>query len=101
VDDIGKLAPFLVNVIPPGETGNLDTSLSTDLVSIINAGWYVYICEFEQFRSKLHDSERSKRLASALKLHQLVLKALEISEIKTAWEEARNAVKLGQNQGVA
>jgi len=68
--DAAELAPLFVNHIPPGETGHYGRGVPVELASIINAGWHVYLCDFE---------------------------ALEISEMKTAWEEARRDSKRGKN----
>lgn len=93
ITDINGLAPFLIKLIPPGETGPLGREAPVDLVSIINAGWYVYLCEFDAFRQSLHESHRQTRFATTRMLHELILKALEISETRTSWEEARHGTE--------
>lgn len=95
--DVAELSPLFMNYIPPGETGPCGRGAPVELASIINAGWYVYLCDFETFRIKLHAGDSGTRFAAATKLHELVLKALEISEMKTAWEEARHDSKCGTN----
>ncbi len=87
--DVESLPPLVVNLIPPGELGGLGSEVPVDFVSIINAGWYVYMCEFDDFRKRLNPAESADRLASSAKLQHIVLKALEISETRIAWEEAR------------
>jgi len=96
-NDVGKLAPFFLNHIPPGEIGPYGRGVAVELASIINAGWHVYLCDFETFRKSLHPKDGDTRFTAATKLHELVLKALEISEMKTAWEEARRDSKRGKN----
>ena len=91
--DAAVLSPLFLNYIPPGETGPYGHELPVELVSIINAGWHVYLCDFERFRKRLHPGDSGTRFAAATKLHELVLKALEISEMKTAWVEARSDSK--------
>jgi hypothetical protein len=91
--DVAELSPLFMNYIPPGETGPCGRGAPVRLPSIINAGWHVYLCDFEAFRKKLHAGDSATRFAAATKLHELVLKALEISEMKTAWEEARSDSK--------
>ena len=88
-DDSTDLTRLLINYIPPGERGSYGYAASVELASIINAGWHVFLCDFETFRKGLHVGDREARLAAKTKLHELILKALEISEMKTAWEEAR------------
>ena len=68
-----------------------------ELASIINAGWHVYLCDFEAFRQSLHPNDGSTHFSAATKLHELVLKALEISGIRTAWEEASRDSKRRKN----
>jgi hypothetical protein len=67
------------------------------MASIINAGWHVYLCDFEAFRKNLHSNDSDTRFSAAAKLHELVLKALEISEIRTMWEEAKRDSKRGKS----
>jgi hypothetical protein len=95
--DVATLAPFFLNHIPPGETGPYGRGTAVELASVINAGWHVYLCDFETFRKSLHPKDGETRFTAATKLHELVLKALEISEMKTAWEEARRDPKRGKN----
>jgi len=85
--DIDILVPLILNLIPPGETGVLGAAVG--IASIFNVGWYVYLCKFGEFQGRLHQRDRDK-LRAARKLQKLLLKALEISEIKIRWEEARH-----------
>ncbi len=91
--DVAGLTPLLLNLIPPGEIRNKPVTIA----AIINAGWHVYLCDFEAFRASLHEGDSDTRFAAATKLHGLVLKALEISEIRTAWDEAKGDLKRGQS----
>ena len=91
--DVAGLAPLFLNLIPPGEIGDKPAPIA----AIINAGWHVYLCDFEVFREKLHAGDSDTRFAAAAKLHELVLKALEISEIRTTWEEAKRDSKRGKS----
>ncbi len=95
--DAAELAPLFLSHIPPGEIGPYGQGTPVELASIINAGWHVYLCDFEAFRKTLHAGDSGTRFAAATKLHELVLKALEISEMKTAWEEARRDPKRRKN----
>jgi hypothetical protein len=97
VADVANLVPFFLNHIPPGELGACDCGIPVDLASVINAGWYVYLCNFEKFRKNLHPNDRQTRFSATEKLHGLVLKALEISGIRNAWEEAKIDSQRGGN----
>ena len=90
-EDVAELAPLLLCHIPPGERPPKRDSVP--LASVINAGWHVYLCEFEAFRKSLHAKDGETRFTAATKLHELVLKALEISGIRTSWEEACRDLK--------
>lgn len=87
--DTAELAPLYLNHIPPGETGVEGHGTPVELASIINSGWHVYLCDFETFRNSLHSKDADTRFTAATKLHELVLKALEISGTRISWEEAR------------
>jgi|SRR5579872_3993036 len=95
--DTRDLAPLLLHDIPPGETGPYGHGAAVTLASVINAGWHVYLCDFEAFRKRLHSNDSATRFTTAAKLHELVLKALEISGIRVSWEEARGDSKRGKN----
>ncbi len=95
-DDITELAPLFLHQIPPGQRGGR-AAKPTELASVINAGWHVYLCDFEAFKVSLHTVDTGTRFATAAKLHELVLKAIEISGIHTAWEEAKRDPKRGKN----
>jgi hypothetical protein len=97
VQDVSDMGPLFLSCIPPGDAGADGPGARTAMASIINAGWHVYLCDFEAFRKGLHSNDSDTRFAVAAKLHELVLKALEISEIRTMWEEARRDSKRGKS----
>src|SRR6266849_10079540 len=87
-EDSAELTRLLTNYIPPGERGPYGRAVPVALASIINAGWHVFLCDFETFREGLPTGDSGARSSAKTKLHELILKALEISEMKTAWDEA-------------
>jgi hypothetical protein len=95
--DVSELVPLLLELIPAGELGPLDKSVAVKLPSIINAGWHIYLSRFDTFKSKLHSSEQRDSRLSAKKLHELILKSLEISETKSSWKEAVDASQRRKN----
>jgi hypothetical protein len=99
--DVGGLCPLFLNHIPPGEIGPYDRSTPVELASIINAGWFVYLCDFDLFRKTLHPSDDETRFSAAAKLYELVLKAVEISGVRTDWEEAQHDSRRRENSGIA
>lgn len=94
--DIAGLSPLLVNLIPPGERGPFGAEKAVSIVSILNVGWFVYVCEFPSFTRNLHEAEREKKLAGD-RLQRILLKALEISETRTKWGEAKGGSGSGTN----
>jgi hypothetical protein len=96
-EDSAELTRLLINYIPPGERGSYGRAVPVALASIINAGWHVFLCDFETFREGLHSGDSGARSAAKTKLHELILKALEISEMKTAWDEASLDSQRGKN----
>lgn len=96
-EDIANLAPLLLELIPAGEVGPLGKSVAVKLPSIINTGWHIYLSQFDEFKAKLHVSEGKDPRLAAKKLHELVLKSLEISETKIAWKEAVDASQRGKD----
>ncbi len=96
-EDSAELTCLLKKNIPPGERGPYGRAVPVALASIINAGWHVFLCDFETFREGLHTGDSRARSAAKTKLHELILKALEISEMKTAWDEASLDSQRGKN----
>ncbi|HLJ25967.1 MAG TPA: hypothetical protein VKY85_04600 [Candidatus Angelobacter sp.] len=95
--DVRDLVPLILNSVPPGELGPMGREKPIELVSIINAGWYVYLCQLAEFGARLHESAANSRLAAATGLHRLILKALEISDIRISWEEAKRDSERGKD----
>lgn len=94
---VDQLVPLIVRGIPPGELGSLGNEKPAELVSIINAGWHVYLCRLEDFGARLHKSVANSRLATATALHRMILKALEISDTRVSWEEAKRDSECRKN----
>ena len=78
------LESFL-NAIPPFETnGDLRKRRPTELASILNLGWF--IAAFAMPRLKITTTYKPMEVGQMLLcLDQLVLKAIELSEIKRQW----------------
>lgn len=98
VKDVRDLSPLLVNLVPPGETGVLEHSKPTDIATILNVGWHVYLSSFDSFRKNLPTAESSSAHLARRKLQQLLLKAFEIAEIKLSWEEVRDDSRLREDK---
>jgi hypothetical protein len=94
---VENLVPLVVSGIPPGELGPLGKERPVELASIINAGWHVYLCRLDEFGERLHKSVARSRLGMATELHRMILKALEISDSRVSWEEAKRDSERGEN----
>ncbi len=99
--DVKEMGPLFTNLVPAGEIGVLGSEMPASIASIINVGWYVYICRLDEFRSKLPSASRESRLRTSARLQELVLKALEISETRVRWKEALDDIERRQNTRVA
>ena len=81
----------LLNAIPPFEGGRvLERKYPTTLPTILNVGWIALLCKIENF----HTDTRSEPQhliygARAETLHRLLLKAVELSEIRRQWSETK------------
>jgi len=92
-----KVLPDLINagilpieVIDDEKSGKMKTQ---DIISILNAGWIVYIAYLEEFAETKHLAEALKQNPLQVKrqLQDEISKALELQEIKTTWDELSNA----------
>lgn len=78
------LVPMLA-AIPPMESGTqLNAKKPTNFASIINIGWVVSLTKLDELRVK--DKSRGDFGAEKLeRLHALLLKAVELSEVRKLW----------------
>jgi hypothetical protein len=84
------LRDLIVNIIPPNEVIDFKKkeTTNTDVVSILNAGWEVYISHMDDFAKNYQElTYQSNKLKCDKKLNELLLKAIELNEIKTRWDE--------------
>lgn len=83
------LGPLLA-AIPAIETGSdIVNTKPTSLVSILNVGWTVLLTKIESLQVRVgSDDLNAERLE---KLHDLLLKAIELSEAKRRWQEIDRA----------
>ena len=88
-EKIPTLCDLIVNVIPPNEEIDFEKreATNTDVVSILNAGWEVYLSHMEDFANNLELTYQDEKLKCDRKLNELLLKAIELNEIKTRWNE--------------
>jgi hypothetical protein len=72
--------------IPPFETdGDLRTRKPTEFASILNVGWFIAAFRLDELKIRAPDGpDRKGKLLVAL--DQLVMKAIELSELRRQWE---------------
>ncbi len=82
------LEPLLM-AVPPIESGpSLAAKLPTDFPTILNVGWIVLLSKLENFEIDATDVPEHLRYgAKAEILHRLLLKAVELSEIRRQWQK--------------
>jgi hypothetical protein len=88
-----KLGDLIVNMIPPNEEIDFDNekTINTNVVSILNAGWEVYLSHMDDFaKNYLKLNYQDNKLKCNKKLNEILLKAVELNEIKTRWDEIGN-----------
>ncbi len=96
--DVKQIEPLFLNLIPPGETGSFSSEDGTEIASILNIGWLVYLSKLSEFRSKLPRGSDIADSEATRQLQELILKSLEISEIRFTYNEiARNGSRDGEN----
>jgi hypothetical protein len=80
------LESFL-HVIPPFETsGNLRRRKPTELSSILNVGWFIAAFRLDKLRIKVPEgADRKGKIL--VELDRLMLKSIELSEIRRTWED--------------
>jgi len=90
--NISTLCDLIKNLIPPNEMVDFKQkkTTSSDVVSILNAGWEVYLSFMDEFSKNFEVVYKDNKIECDKKLNELLLKAIELSEIKTRWDEIKN-----------
>ena len=87
--DLKTHLSVLLDAIPPIETGiNLEEKSPTDFRTILNVGWVALLCKLDELN--IDTSGVPSHLlygAKAEALHGLLLKAVELSEIRRQWKD--------------
>jgi hypothetical protein len=86
-DDLKNHLEAITFTIPPIEIGNtLNSRTSCGLASILNVGWAAVLTRVDKIRVRPDpDHPKTGNLAT---IHNLLLKAVELSEAKLRWEAA-------------
>lgn len=89
-EDLATHLSALLSAIPPIEVGDkLSDRLPTDFATILNVGWVALLCKIDDLYIDTSGvSDHLTHGAKAEVLHGLLLKAVELSEIRRQWREA-------------
>ena len=88
--DTKAIEPLFLNLIPAGEMGDFSSEVGTEVASILNIGWLVYLTRMNEFRAKLPRSVGTEEGDIIGQLQALILKSFEISEIRFTYNEISN-----------
>jgi hypothetical protein len=89
-NDLKNFSRDLSEAIPPIETGlSLSKREPATITAILNVGWMSMVGELRNIKIKVDAKPHLQRGAIAERLHGLLLKAIELSEIRLQWEETR------------
>ena len=68
----------------------MESEKPAEFVSILNVGWIALLCRIEDFDANVSDTPKHLRGgARSEKLHDLLLKAVELSEARRKWQNTR------------
>ncbi|MBU1936504.1 hypothetical protein KKG05_03830, partial [bacterium] len=89
--NIKAMGPLLVENVPAAELRcNPDEGCEIPgIAEILNTGWYIKLTSFDAFQSSLPDNISGDRSKSERCLHGILLKCMELSEIKRRWNEVK------------
>jgi hypothetical protein len=79
-DDVFKLADLIDSIVPPTE---IEIEHPANTISILNAGVLYEITSINRMHTNFEDTTLVDHLATRNKLHQLIMKAGELSQIQT------------------
>lgn len=83
--ELQKLSERIKMFVPPNEVIENGTSHAVKFQSILNAGWLAYMSELEALGKKYNWEPWECKS----KLHGLIARAVELSEIQRRWNEVR------------
>jgi len=86
--DLGAHLEQLCNLIPPIEHRLPGKAEATTLSTILNVGWAALLTRLDQISAPAggYGDETARRME---RLHELLLKATELAEAKTLWDEQK------------
>lgn len=85
--DINRHLELLLTLVPPIEYRDGDVVRATELASILNIGWVVLLKDLGRMPKMRTSAGRNETAVKMERLHELLLKAVELSEARRLWEE--------------
>lgn len=90
--NIETMVPLLAENVPTAELRcNPDEGCKIPgIADILNTGWYIKLTCFDAFQSSLPENISGDRYKSERHLHRILLKCMELAEIKRRWNEVKD-----------
>lgn len=85
-DDLDRHLELLCNLVPPIEYMDGEQPRAASLGSIMNVGWAALLTKVDRFPSIRGFASSDPTAARMESLHELLLKAVELSEARLLWE---------------
>lgn len=88
--DITEFESDLLEAIPPIESGvDLNKRKPVPLTAVLNVGWLVMLSKLGEVKIKVAGDQHLRDGQTAERLNGLLLKAVELSEIRLEWETVK------------
>ena len=88
-DEVFKLTDIIDSFVPPTE---IELERPANPISILNAGILYQLTSMEKIHKEIKDKTMEERLSTRHKLHKLVMKAGELSQIQKMLQETRKEI---------
>lgn len=93
--DLDEYLDSLLHAIPPIES--FEDKAPATFTAILNVGWIAMLCRLDAIRLKVDPDSKLQDGTKGDKVHGLLLKAVELSEVRLLWEDAKKALRDAQN----
>ena len=90
-EEVVELVTLANAMVPPAEVLSRDHCPTSTLPGILNAGWECYLSGLQEFSEGLPHNEKYTSYELSVKFNELLLKAMELNEIRLAWGSAQYA----------
>ena len=87
LEDLSDHLESLTYLVPPIEHRKAGSVRATSLAGILNVGWAALLTQLDKMPVAVGASSGDAMSVKMEKLHELLLKAVELSEARVVWEE--------------